>query len=541
MRLLRGALIAVALCLPALCPLPAAAASVAAPSHALSLDLSGFIEPSGKLVPPPDGEYEDACGVARDSEGDTYIADYYHRLIYVYGPGPQYLTQFADPDPDGPCNLAVDSAGDVYVDNWRRDVVEFTPSEYPPTATSTWTPSAPLDTGRSTGVAIDSSSGRVYVDDRTYVAVYEPSGEPVMREGAPLRIGPDPLASYYGVAVSDFPATAGRVYVADAASDAVLGFDPEAGPSGPAQTIDGAGTPQRGFVSLVDSDLAVDPATGHLYVADDTEPGFEHPLAVVDEFNPAGEYRGQLPHKILDAEPSALTFAEEQIFVTSGNDEHASLLGFGPTFPANRLSVTIGGTGAGTVVSEPAGIACPGACAAEYNTGEEVKLVPSAEPGARFAGWSGGGCSGVFLCVVDLGAETEVHAEFEPEPPAALLAAPAAADVSPAVKSGSAAGSPAPALPGDVPGAVGRLAIAVSGPGVLSVGGVGLRPLRRAVAAGRSVLRPRLDREGAAALAAAPTGRLRVRATVRFLGRRGTPGWVSHRWIAFSREGRGGG
>lgn len=422
-------------------PTAASAQLTAAPSHDFLFELRGFVKEPGHIpVPPPEGNLEDACGTAVDSHGDIYLSDYYHRTIDVYSPSRTYLTQIADPDPDGPCNLAVDSAGNVYVNHWRRDVVRFAPSQYPPTESTSYGspttidfPSAPG--ARSTGVFLDPASGDLYVDDRTYVAVYE-AAQLSQAEPEPVRkIGLGTLGQGYGVAVSDFPATAGEVYVPDASTDTVEVF----GPAGEALApIDGAGTPQRGFNSLADSDVAIDQTTGHIFVADNTEPGFEAPKAVIDEFNPAGAYRGQLPHSFVDAEPSALAVdGAGNVYATNGNTEGASLDGFGPTIAANGLKITESGTGEGAVTSEPAGIDCGTACEAEYNAGEEVTLTAVPDPGSAFAGWSGGGCNGTSPCHLTIGGSTEVSAEFEPAAePLAVIGGPAGA-------AGAALGPPA--------------------------------------------------------------------------------------------------
>jgi hypothetical protein len=227
---------------------------------------------------------------------------------------------------------------------------------------------------------------------------------------------------------------------------------------------------------------------------------------------------------MIDAEPSALAISGGDVYVTSGNDEGAVLFGFGPTFPAHHLSVSLTGEGQGTVTSEPAGINCPGACGAEYDIGEELFLTAVPGPGSAFVGWSGAGCTAAVLCHLLLGADTTIEAEFTQAPsvPAARSsAAPAAAggplaavsDFAPASPAGPRGARPAEAL----------LALAVPGPGRLSVVGPELRPQRLLVGSGRRVLRLRLDRRGEAALAASPGGHLDAIARVRFAGRGGGP------------------
>jgi hypothetical protein len=420
----------------ALLVLPAAASAqlTAPPSHNFLFELRGFIKEPGHIpIPPPEGNIEDACGVAVDGHGDIYLSDYYHRTIDVYSPGREYLTQIADPDPDGPCGLAVDSEGHLYVNHWRRDVVRFTPSEFPPTEATGYGSETTIDFpsalgARSTGVFLDPTSGSLYVDDRTYIAVFEPAAlaEPEPQPSRTFGLGT--LGQGYGIAVSDFGETAGDLYVPDASTDTVKVF----GPAGEALTpIDGAGTPQRGFRSLADSDVAIDPSDGHVFVADDTEAGFEFPLAVIDEFNAKGDYRGQLPGRFTDAEPSALAVdGAGDVLATSGNSEEAVIYGFGPTEPAHLLGVTKSGSGEGTVTSEPAGIACGTACAAEYNAGEEVVLTAVPAPGSAFAAWSGCEHPAANRCTLTLGADTEVGAEFEALPPPALLPAEPTANFS---------------------------------------------------------------------------------------------------------------
>jgi DNA-binding beta-propeller fold protein YncE len=278
-----------------------------------------LLETSPGASGPPAGQVEGACGLAV-STGDLYVSDYYHRAVDVFSSGGVYRSQIELPGSnsvfgintlDAVCGLALGSGGDLYANEWHQGVLRLRPGEQV------------FDEAESTGVAVD-AAGDVYVNDRTYVAVYEPSGEPVLHEGQPLRIGSGgTLHDAYGVGVS---ASGARVYVADAADDKVKVFEPATSLGVPVQAID------PGFVSLTDAALAVDPTDEHLLVVDNVQPGFEHPKATIDEFDSTGAFLGRLPGTPVDGEPSgiAVDSGSGKLYVTSGNDEEANVFAYGP-------------------------------------------------------------------------------------------------------------------------------------------------------------------------------------------------------------------
>jgi DNA-binding beta-propeller fold protein YncE len=306
----------------------------------------------------PAGEIEGACGVAIPPGGSSiYVSDYYHRAVDVFGLSGTYQSQIALPggpisglginELDGVCGLAFDSAGDLYANEWHQGVLGLRPSEFT------------LDGEESTGVAVDSASGDVYVSDRTHVAKY---AAPVDAGDPPVaQIGGTTLGDAYGIAVAG-----GRLYVADAASDTVKVYEPAVSTTTVVKTI------SHSFKSLVDGALAIDPSSGHLLVLDNLQPGFESPAAAIDEFDPAsGAFLGQMkgpPGKpIVDGEPSGLTLdSAGNLYVTSGNSEGANVFKFGPDPPgeAESPAVSLAGPGPATdFAPAPSGQAAIGAVA----------------------------------------------------------------------------------------------------------------------------------------------------------------------------------
>ena len=75
------------------------------------------------------------------------------------------------------------------------------------------------------------------------------------------------------------------------------------------------------------------------------------------------------------------------------------------------LSVTLAGTGSGSVGSSPSGVTCPSACSANFASATMVTLTATAAAGSTFAGWSGA-CSGIGTCAVTMTAAKAVTATF---------------------------------------------------------------------------------------------------------------------------------
>ena len=80
---------------------------------------------------------------------------------------------------------------------------------------------------------------------------------------------------------------------------------------------------------------------------------------------------------------------------------------------SSTLSVTLAGTGSGTVTSSDGDVNCGTTCSASYSNGSSVTLKATPAAGSSFAGWSGGGCSGTTsTCTVSVTSATTVTATF---------------------------------------------------------------------------------------------------------------------------------
>ncbi len=95
------------------------------------------------------------------------------------------------------------------------------------------------------------------------------------------------------------------------------------------------------------------------------------------------------------------------------------------------LTLNIGGTGSGSVVSNPASLACTSSCSGNFSTGTSVVLTAAPSAGSSLANWSG--CdfvNGVTCTVAALSGSRSVGVSFAPAPASPPLA-PALVSVSP--------------------------------------------------------------------------------------------------------------
>ncbi len=82
-----------------------------------------------------------------------------------------------------------------------------------------------------------------------------------------------------------------------------------------------------------------------------------------------------------------------------------------PPPQANPLTVSLAGSGVGTVSSSPTGINCGNTCVGNFSKGTTVQLTASPSPSSTFGGWSGA-CSGTGTCQVTTNSAQSVTATF---------------------------------------------------------------------------------------------------------------------------------
>jgi hypothetical protein len=112
--------------------------------------------------------------------------------------------------------------------------------------------------------------------------------------------------------------------------------------------------------------------------------------------------------------------------VTGGNNN--DIAAFARTPVNHTLTVSVAGSGSGSVSDGTGAIVCPSTCSHAYTANTPVTLTAMPSSGSTFAGWSGA-CSGTATCQITMSADTAVSATFSGGPGApgpVLTAAPTA-------------------------------------------------------------------------------------------------------------------
>jgi Divergent InlB B-repeat domain len=83
-----------------------------------------------------------------------------------------------------------------------------------------------------------------------------------------------------------------------------------------------------------------------------------------------------------------------------------------PIGGTSTYTITVSKTGAGTIVSTPAGVDCGATCSASYAADTTITLTATPAAGQRFSGWSGDCSTGALTCTLLMGANKSVGAAF---------------------------------------------------------------------------------------------------------------------------------
>jgi sugar lactone lactonase YvrE len=199
-------------------------------------------------------------GVAVDSHGDVYIANYKARTITVYDPAGAKVGEVAQTLIEHPAYLAIGEPGVLYVGNYGGGVAKvevngsFAVQHEAMLATRPGGPAEPE--GRA--VAVD-SEGNVLVDETSRIVVYSSTGAITEEFGAAE------FEESRGVAVNDEMHDA---YVTNPAGKDLEAFGSESHTSGPrSRILESAPFSARESFSFP-TGAAVDEETGNVYVAD---------------------------------------------------------------------------------------------------------------------------------------------------------------------------------------------------------------------------------------------------------------------------------
>jgi hypothetical protein len=138
--------------------------------------------------------FGELCGVAVDSEGDIYAADY-EGGVSVFEASGASLTSAAV---SHVCGIAVGPGGALYVNIFEGSVSLLTPSSFPVTGATTYDAGTLIATGPVIGVGVDPTNGDLYADERDAIAQYDGGGTLLGRSGS---VGEGALSESEGVAV----------------------------------------------------------------------------------------------------------------------------------------------------------------------------------------------------------------------------------------------------------------------------------------------------------------------------------------------------
>ncbi|HVC08277.1 MAG TPA: hypothetical protein VND98_11940 [Solirubrobacterales bacterium] len=396
------------------------------------------------------------CGLAVDASGNLYVNNWRANVVeytaseFSGGPG-----SVIDPGPA--TGVAVDASGNVYVDRGTYIAeyqAPFTPGSEPAKKIGLGT------LGEGYGVAVSiypETLGDLYVPDAAdnTVKVYNPLSSLT----APIAVidgKATPQGGFTHLVDAEVAVDPkdGHVYVLDD-----IGYGHSDHPKGAFDEFNSAGAYRgqiTGFLDAEPSGIAF--ANGDVFLTSGNSEGSQiftyGPTApgrtlTVTKTGTGGGTVSTPPAGIACGNDCTAEYSEEEtVTLFAHADGHSELTGwtvagpgtepcpgatpsctvlllgnvevhanFAPA-PQQKLSVTLAGSGSGTITSEPAGISCSsGTCSEEFTEGRVVALLAAPAPHNKIVGWSG--CESQpspTECKVTLSEAMTVKAEFAPLP-----------------------------------------------------------------------------------------------------------------------------
>lgn len=352
------------------------------------------------------------CGAAVDGFGSLWIGDYNSQSVIELDPttgSPTGRTVSTAAQNVNPCQVDFDSQNNLYVVSWHTSLDKYD---------ADGTHVAQLSDRTTYDVAVDRTTDEVYaVLEPTAgsfeVAVWDAAGDPV--SGTPFATGSPGLN---GVAVDG---AHGRIYVSNTDSDEIDIWLRDGGAPQPYVTTGDATDVTDSTATLNGSvNPAGDSTTCAFEYVDEDQfviDGFASASSVACDTAPGSGTNDIAVTASATGLDGGTTYFVRLVATNSAGSNPGSATSFGTVAPPRRLTVTVNGSGGGTVSDDRGGIVdCArdgGTCRAEYADGETVTLTATPDANVTFVGWNGGDCTGTGTCVVSMDADISVTATFD--------------------------------------------------------------------------------------------------------------------------------
>lgn len=153
------------------------------------------------------------------------------------------------------------------------------------------------------------------------------------------------------------------------------------------------------------------------------DPEFVTPIPATMAPTTDGDYHLHIGSDIIDtgdnASSAIATDLDGNPRIVDGNGDGDAVVDMGAyefqTAPeTHNITVTLAGSGHGSVSSSPPGISCPDNCNYSYPTGSTITLTAVSSANSTFTGWSVTSCAANPICKITLDADLSVMATFSP-------------------------------------------------------------------------------------------------------------------------------